>query len=72
VNNLPVPLFPDADGLISLPLPPENASVRIYFEEPPINRAAFYASAAAWVILLTGLFAAGLKNRWSVRKSIQI
>jgi hypothetical protein len=74
VNNLPVPLFPDEDGLISLPLPPENASVRVYFEEPPINRAAFYASAAAWVILLTGLalFATGLKDRLLRRRSIQI
>jgi uncharacterized membrane protein len=72
VNNLPVQISPDEDGLISLPLPPENASVRVYFEEPPINRAAFYASAAAWVILLTGLVAAGLKDRWPTRKSIQI
>jgi uncharacterized membrane protein len=65
VNNSLVQLSPDADGVISLPLPPENASVRIYFEEPLVNRAAFYASAAAWVILLTGLalFATGLKNR---------
>lgn len=63
VNNSPVGLSPDADGLISIPLPAETAAVRLYFEEPLINRAAFYASAAAWVILLTALLLSTL-GKW--------
>lgn len=74
VNGFEAKVTPDVDGLISLPLPEGPAEVRLYFEEPAINRAAFYASAAAWVILLGAVLLSAIskKRRAANREPDQI
>lgn len=63
VNNLPVEVSPSESGLIAIPLSTGRSDVRLYFEESAVNRAAFYISSAAWVILLLGLPLSLLANR---------
>jgi hypothetical protein len=62
VNNLPATVNPTPDGLIAIPIPAETAIVRLKFREPALNRAAFYISAAGWIIMLIGLIILKLKT----------
>lgn len=63
VNNSLVDVSPSETGLITIPLASERSDVRLYFEEPAINKWALYISSAAWVILLLGLSLSSLTTR---------
>lgn len=54
-NNSPVEVTPSETGLLTVAVPAEKSDIRLYFEEPAINKWALYISFAAWVILLFGL-----------------
>jgi hypothetical protein len=58
VNGTPVAVSPNENGVISIPLPAEAATVRLYFEEPGRN------IAATWISLITWL-ALGLAAAWN-------
>lgn len=51
INGEEVTIEKDTDGVILIPLPPQQAEVRLFFREPFFVRAANILSAAGWLFL---------------------
>lgn len=56
VNEQPVELKIAEDGVILVPLPSQEARVRLWFSESPRVLTAIYVSLTTWLVLLSGLF----------------
>jgi hypothetical protein len=52
INGVPAPVEKDANGAMSIALPPDRAEVNVFFEEPAPLLAAKYLSIFAWLSLL--------------------
>jgi len=52
LNGQPAEVSRDENGVITVPVQAETTKVRLYFEEPVINRLASYVSLTAWILLL--------------------
>lgn len=55
INGEPVDVGKDDNGAIALPIPANASEVRMYFEEPAVNRFCFYLSVTCWLALASAL-----------------
>ncbi|MFL6375686.1 MAG: 6-pyruvoyl-tetrahydropterin synthase-related protein [Pyrinomonadaceae bacterium] len=63
VNGLPVELRPDANGALSINIPPDSSDVSVRFVEPATARIAAVISLLAWLAVLFSAFALLVKSR---------
>lgn len=52
VNDVPVTIEKDENGVILIPIPKEESVVKLYFEEPILIKTAFIISSLAWLGIL--------------------
>jgi hypothetical protein len=56
VNGVSVKAVPDAQGLISIPIPGQHSQVDMWFEEPFSVRLSAYLSLVVWLGILAFIF----------------
>jgi uncharacterized membrane protein YfhO len=71
VNGTPVQISPDENGAITIPIPQQQSTVRLWFQEPLLFSIAGIVSALTWLLLLFKImfyFAAGRRQAESKEK----
>lgn len=51
INNHPAEIYQDGNGLILLTIPNEKVKIKLYFDEPLVNRIALWLSLLIWTLL---------------------
>ena len=63
VNEIPVTVEKDENGVILIPVPAEESNVKLYFEEPLIVKIACFLSILGWIFLSASLSYCKIKPR---------
>jgi hypothetical protein len=69
VNNNPVNVETDENGVMLIPIPAEKSAVRIFFQEPPSITIAAVFSIVAWLFIIT-MFLLCLRERFARFKTL--
>jgi hypothetical protein len=62
VNGSPVEVSRDENGAITIPIPAEKATVRLWFQETAAFSVACVVSSIAWLLMLSALAFASLTS----------